>query len=245
MRRAAIPACAAALLVLVARGAAADLVVFEDGRHLKVDGYAADGDLLELRFHGGGRLVVSLERVERIVDDEVDWPAAEAPPRIEADAARARSVRRPATGPPLGLPAYEEIVRAAAARHGIDPALVAAVVRAESGFDPRAVSRKGARGLMQLMPATARRLGVARAFDPGQNVAGGVAYLAWLAERFGADRPDLVLAAYNAGEAAVEAHDGVPPYRETRAYVKKVLAFWDGYARAADASVSAAGPASP
>lgn len=243
MRRAAIPVFAAALLV--PGGAAADLVVFEDGRHLKVDGYAADGDFLELRFHGGGRLVVSLDRVERIVDDEVDWPAPEPPPRIEDDAVPFRSVRRPATGPPLGLPAYEEIVRAAAARHGIDPALVAAVVRAESGFDPRALSRKGARGLMQLMPATARRLGVARAYDPRQNVSGGVAYLARLAERFGADRPDLVLAAYNAGEGAVEAHDGVPPYRETRAYVKRVLAFWDGYARAGGESASAPGPASP
>ena len=100
------------------------------------------------------------------------------------------------------------------------------MIRAESNGVPTAVSRKGARGLMQLMPATARRLGVRRPFDPKENIRGGTAYLAELAARFGETRADLVLAAYNAGERAVEEHQGVPPYRETREYVRRVLAFW-------------------
>ena len=97
-------------------------------------------------------------------------------------------------------------------------------IRAESNYEPRAVSRKGARGLMQLMPATAKRLSVARPFDPASNVKGGVRYLRELVDRYG-NRPDLVLAAYNAGEGAVAAYGGVPPYRETLTYVSRVLAW--------------------
>ena len=114
----------------------------------------------------------------------------------------------------------------AAKRHRIDPALIAAVIRAESNGFPRAVSRKGARGLMQLMPATARRLGVRSAFDPRENIRAGTAYLAELAERFGETNADLILAAYNAGEHAVDEYGGIPPYRETRDYVRRVLALW-------------------
>ena len=121
----------------------------------------------------------------------------------------------------------------------MDPAFIAAVIRAESGGVPTAVSRKGARGLMQLMPATANRLGVRRPFDPKENIRGGTAYLAALAERYGETRPDLVLAAYNAGERAVDEHNGVPPYRETREYVKRVLAFWAGAASATTAAAAA------
>jgi hypothetical protein len=93
---------------------------------------------------------------------------------------------------------------------------------AESGFDPRAVSPKGALGLMQLMPGTARELGVSDPFDPAQSVRGGARYLRRLLDRFGG-RLDLALAAYNAGPGAVEEHGGVPPYRETREYVRKVI----------------------
>src|SRR5262249_39621776 len=135
---------------------------------------------------------------------------------------------------------YSPQILAAAKEHQVDPAFIAAVIRAESNGVPTAVSRKGARGLMQLMPATARRLGVRRPFDPKENIRGGTASLAELAARFGDTRPDLVLAAYNAGERAVEEHKGVPPYRETRDYVRRVLAFWSG-AGAATAT-AAAGP---
>jgi soluble lytic murein transglycosylase-like protein len=119
-------------------------------------------------------------------------------------------------------------VEEAAKAHRLDPALVAAVIHVESSWKPRAVSPKGARGLMQLMPATARRLGVSRSFDPVQNVGGGARYLSLLAKRFGENEVEKILAAYNAGEGAVESYGGIPPYRETRAYVRKVLSLWTG-----------------
>jgi soluble lytic murein transglycosylase-like protein len=102
---------------------------------------------------------------------------------------------------------------------------VSALIRVESNYEPRALSRKGARGLMQLMPATARRLSVRKPFDPASNVRGGVLYLRELVDRFG-HHPELVLAAYNAGEGAVESYGGVPPYRETIVYVSRILKSW-------------------
>ncbi|MGC9371226.1 MAG: lytic transglycosylase domain-containing protein [Paracoccaceae bacterium] len=130
------------------------------------------------------------------------------------------------------LRTLQEIARA----HGIEilkstvgtqvsPALVLAVIAVESGGKAAAVSGKGAEGLMQLMPATAERFGVADAADPAQNIRGGIAYLDWLMSEFGRD-PVLVLAGYNAGENAVRSHDGVPPFAETRDYVPRVLAAW-------------------
>ena len=116
----------------------------------------------------------------------------------------------------------EAIIREAAERYGVPEQLIAAVIEAESEFYPRAVSRRGAQGLMQLMPATAERLGVENPFSPRQNVHGGVRHLRALMDRFDNNLP-LALAAYNAGEVAVRAHKGVPPYPQTRAYVRKIL----------------------
>ena len=107
----------------------------------------------------------------------------------------------------------------------VSPALVLALISVESAGDPDATSPAGARGLMQLMPATASRFGVGEVTDPAQNIRGGVAYLDWLMRKFDGD-PLMVLAGYNAGEGAVLANDGVPPYAETRDYVPKVLAAW-------------------
>ncbi|MCW8907273.1 MAG: transglycosylase SLT domain-containing protein [Sedimenticola sp.] len=121
-------------------------------------------------------------------------------------------------------PSRQEIeswVRRWAPSYGLDPALVLAVIAAESAFDPRAHSGKDARGLMQLIPATARRFGVQEIWDPVQNMRGGMAYLKWLLQRFDGE-VKLALAAYNAGEGAVENYQGVPPYRETRNYVKRI-----------------------
>jgi soluble lytic murein transglycosylase-like protein len=118
-------------------------------------------------------------------------------------------------------PKLEKVVKTAAARNHLDPALVQAVIQTESNWDPHAVSRKGAFGLMQLIPATAERYGVGDVFDPVQNIEGGTRYLRDLLDRFGGDLKKS-LAAYNAGEQAVERFGGVPAYRETRAYVKKV-----------------------
>jgi hypothetical protein len=225
--------------LLAARPAAATLVVFEDGRLLRVESFAVvagdDGDRLSMTFPGGGSMTISLDVVDRIVDDEYERPAP-VPERDErlagaAGAPGTRSLR--AFSEHLSLSSsspYSSQILAAAKEHKVDPALIAAVIRAESNGVPNAVSRKGARGLMQLMPATARRLGVKRPFDPKENIRAGAAYLAELATRFGEMRADLVLAAYNAGERAVEEYKGVPPFRETREYVRRVLALWSGAA---------------
>jgi soluble lytic murein transglycosylase-like protein len=120
---------------------------------------------------------------------------------------------------------YQREISDAALREGIDAKLVEAVIAAESDFDPRALSKKGAQGLMQLMPDTADRFGVANVWDPQQNIDGGTAYLGWLIDQFNGDL-DNVLAAYNAGEGAVTRHGGMPPYAETREYVDRVLSYY-------------------
>ena len=210
-----------------ARGA---LVVLEEGRHLKATAFELVGeDRIRVVLLGGGEMTLPLERVERIVDDEIDPSAFEPPTAPAPPPAGPRPSVRAASGRPHGAPSrWAALVESAAETHRLDPALVAAVIRVESAWKPRAVSPKGARGLMQLMPATAKRLGVAKAFDPVQNVRGGALYLSRLAERFGEREPEKILAAYNAGEEAVETHGGIPPYRETREYVRKVMALWTG-----------------
>lgn len=124
---------------------------------------------------------------------------------------------------------YGAVVDEAAQRYGLEPALLHAVITVESGYNPRAVSRRGAAGLMQLMPVTARRLGVIDVFNPVENIHAGARYLMELMQRFGSD-VRLALAAYNAGEAAVVKHGyRIPPYRETAAYVPKVVGLYTKY----------------
>jgi len=117
---------------------------------------------------------------------------------------------------------FGEEIREVAARHGVAADLVEAVIRVESAFNPRAVSNKGAQGLMQLMPRTASSLGVRNAFDPRENIDGGVRHLRYLLDRYPGNVP-LALAAYNAGEKAVDHYGGIPPYAETQQYVQKIL----------------------
>ncbi len=128
----------------------------------------------------------------------------------------------------LNVAAYAAEIRTAATQHGVDEAIVRAIIHAESSFNPNARSRVGAQGLMQLMPPTARRFGVSNAYDPTQNIHGGVQYLAWLLKRYNGDLT-LAAAGYNAGEGAVDKYKGVPPYSETRRYVERVRVLAERY----------------
>jgi len=136
---------------------------------------------------------------------------------------------------------FDRIIDELAAQYRVEPALVKAVIRAESGFDPRAVSPKGARGLMQLTPRTARHHGVANLQDPRQNIRGGVRLLRLMLDRFNGDAA-LALAAYNAGGPTVERYGGVPPYQETRHYVAAVLRFRERYRRDDEREAARAAP---
>jgi Transglycosylase SLT domain len=224
MRRLCAVAGFACVWSLAAPAAQAELIVFEDGRVVKAAGYRVLSEELEISLPGGGSYLVDLSRVDRIVDDEVVVDTVV----VEAHAAGAFAhvdLSYSADRKPLFSTAYDDLIEDEARKQNLDASLVSALIRAESNYQPRAVSRKGARGLMQLMPATAKRLSVRKPFDPAANVRGGVRYLRELVDRFG-HRPELVLAAYNAGEEAVETYRGVPPYRETVAYVKRILGWW-------------------
>jgi soluble lytic murein transglycosylase-like protein len=142
-----------------------------------------------------------------------------------------------ATGP--GPTPYDSLIQSAAKREGVDEELVKAVVQAESGFNARAVSPVGAKGLMQLMDGTARSLGVKDSFDPAANISGGVKFLRSMMDRFGS--VPLALAAYNAGPGAVEKYGGVPPYKETQTYVDRVLQLQQRYEASAAQSAAKGG----
>ncbi|MBI5344183.1 MAG: lytic transglycosylase domain-containing protein [Deltaproteobacteria bacterium] len=135
---------------------------------------------------------------------------------------------RPLTRVRKGQRAFDDLIRASAARYGADPTLVRAIVKAKSDFDASAVSSAGARGLMQLLPETARITGVRDMHDPEENIDGGIRHLMGLLKKFGFNVP-LAVAAYNAGENAVVKYGAVPPFEETRGYVKKVLYYYETY----------------
>jgi soluble lytic murein transglycosylase-like protein len=196
-------ATALAGIVLLLGGAAAaraEIAVLANGSVFKVTAHRDEGDLAWLTLKDGGELALPLAQVRGYVPDEVLEEVVSAP--VGSD--------------------LHQLAADAARRHGLDPDLVLAVVSVESAFRPAAVSPKGAQGLMQLMPGTARELGVSDPLDPAANLDGGARYLSALVARYGGDLT-RALAAYNAGPGAVDRHRGVPPYSETRAYVKKVL----------------------
>ena len=225
MRRQMLTALALATVALVpAASARAELVILTDGSVLKVDAFAAEEETAVLTFAKGGSMRMSLLRVERVVDDEVVPEPEKAAEVLEVTALNypvhfVEGAKAPST-------AFGDLILAAARKHKVNPALVAAVIRAESAFQPRALSPKGARGLMQLMPATAKRYGVrtSELFQPARNIEAGVRYLAFLAEKFEGDLPKI-LAGYNAGEGSVDRYGGVPPYRETQGYVRRILGY--------------------
>lgn len=196
---------------------AAELVVFTHGGFMKVASFEVEGESVRLEVLTGGAMRVPLLSVERILEDErptISEPEVPPAPTFE-----------PYFHPAQTLPEtpFGDLIYEAAQRHSLNPALVAAVVRAESAFDQRAVSVKGAQGLMQLMPATGHRFGLAAtdAFDPAKNLDAGVRYLRWLVDRF-PGRLAHAIAAYNAGEGAVDRYGGVPPYGETRRYLRRI-----------------------
>ncbi len=193
--------------VLMPVRASADLVFFPNGRSLSVKSHRLDGDTLVLALRGGGEVTCDRATIARIEPDEVPYPE----PVEEVAIALV-------TG--TGATAYGAIIDDLSARHGVDPRLVRAVVQVESAYQPDARSPKGALGLMQLMPATARQYLVDNPFDPHANLDAGIRHLRGLLDRF--DLP-LALAAYNAGEGAIFRYGGVPPFRETREYVQRVL----------------------
>ena len=240
MRRLAALAGFVCVTGLVASPARAELVVFEDGRVVKAAAYQVLSDQLEITLPGGGSYLVDLNRVERIVDDEVVVDSVivqDETGRVLIADLSYRADRKPLFATP-----YDALIDEEARRANVDASMVSALIRAESNYQPKAVSRKGARGLMQLMPATALRLEVKKPFDPASNVRGGVRYLRELMDRFG-HHPELVLAAYNAGEGAVETYGGVPPYRETVAYVNRILGWWQPMPAASAQNDAAPAPA--
>jgi soluble lytic murein transglycosylase-like protein len=178
-----------------------------------------------LTLRSGGSMTVPIDRVDRIVDDEVATvEVVEEVKRIVAEQGGVfpkRSWRYSAASGPIFRSRFDSTIVEAARKFDVDAALVSAVIKAESDFNPREVSNKGARGLMQLMPATAIRFGVTNSLDPVANIYAGTRYLRWLLETFHGNA-DLAVAAYNAGEGNVWRYNGVPPFRETVIYISRI-----------------------
>ena len=196
------------VLALGVGAARAEIVFFSTGRTLSIKDHRAEDDKLVLMLRSGGEIVCEPAIIDRIVPDEVPYPEPEAEKPAQAAAV---------PGPPVK---YGEIIDKVSAEQGVSPKLVRALIQVESAYHERARSPKGAMGLMQLMPETARQYAVADPYDPRANIEAGIKHLKSLLERLPVA---LALAAYNAGEAAVQRFNGVPPYRETQDYVARIL----------------------
>lgn len=214
---------AAATCVLVAAGstiAAAEIVFMTSGSSVSVKTHTRVGESVVLTLRSGGEVTLDQNLIEKIVPDEVPHPE---PQPAQAPAEPTPTTAAAAEGSVfLRDTAYAGLIMAAAETHGVDPVLVQALIQVESNYKPRARSSKGAMGLMQLMPSTARQYKVRNAYDPAANISAGVQKLKGLLDKWGGD-VRLALASYNAGEGAVTRFNGIPPYRETRNYVTKIL----------------------
>jgi hypothetical protein len=204
--------------------AAADLVVLSSGRVMSASSVVLTAETATIRLRGGGEVTCDRALVLRVDPDETPWidPVAEPGPARVADADQTSATpAKPVPVRAVEIPdAYRGLITRLAEAHGVDARLIHAVISVESAYQPRARSPKGARGLMQLMPGTARQYGVRNAYQASANLDAGVRHLKTLLDRFAVRE---ALAAYNAGEAAVRRFGGVPPFRETRAYVERVL----------------------
>lgn len=187
--------------------AQAEIAVMAGGKILYIDRFTRQDERVTLFITGGGEVTIPTDLVVNIVPNEI-VDEGKSPTEVKL------------------LPHWEAIIRPAADKYRLDPNLVAAVIWTESSGDPNAVSKKGAQGLMQLMPETARELGVQRVLDPAENVEGGSRYLRRMLDAHDGDL-SLALAAYNAGPTAVARYGGIPPYPETQSYVNKVLRLFE------------------
>ena len=201
----------------VASPASAELIYFSNERTMSVSGHRVEGDHLVVKLRGGGEMTFDRALIARIGPDEVAYPeespAPAQPTRIVSGAGLTENT------------SFDPIIESASGKHGVDARIVKAVIQVESSFRPRARSPKGAMGLMQLMPRTARQYAARNPYDPKSNIEAGTRYLSKLLSEF--DLP-LALAAYNAGEGAVRRFGGIPPYAETQAYVAKILSLLGG-----------------
>jgi soluble lytic murein transglycosylase-like protein len=199
-----------AIVSLCCAGSArAELAYFASGRTLSVRGHHMDGNLLVLALRGGGEMTCEPSLIAKFAPDEVPYPEDEPPPPVPA-----RTVVQDRATP------FGDIIDRVATEQGVDAKLVRAVIKVESAYQPGARSPKGAMGLMQLMPDTARQYAVADPYEPVSNIEAGIKHLRALLDRY---PRELALAAYNAGEAAVQRFRGMPPYPETRLYVSRIL----------------------
>jgi soluble lytic murein transglycosylase-like protein len=214
---------AVALVATCATAGAADLAILRNGNSIRHERRQIAGAItrLYLSDSSSGYIEIPTDQIERFERDT-------APPPAPSSTSIASAGAKPAPAPTqaasvvLNRQDLNNVVNGAGERHQIDPDFINSVIRAESGFHQNAVSRKGAQGLMQLMPGTASQMGVANPFDPNANVEGGTKYLRELLEKYNFDVPKA-LAAYNAGPKRVDQYRGVPPYYETQAYIARII----------------------
>ena len=208
--------------------AAADIVVFKNGRTMSVKACQVNGDMATLGLREGGEVTFPAAMIARVEPDEVPYPEIgnRETGTGNGETGAVEAVAAPAITPALvpdrvlAARPFADLISTIAATHNVDARLVHAVIEQESNYQPRARSKKGARGLMQLMPETARQYGVRNSYDPRANLEAGVRHLKDLMSRL--DLP-FALAAYNAGEATVRRYGGLPPFPETQAYVRSIL----------------------
>ena len=204
----------ALIALAIATPASAELIFFSEQRSMSIASHRFEGDRVIVALRGGGEMSFDRALIAKITADEV--------PYAEEATAETKPHVMPMVGSRglAGKTAYDPIIESAASKHDIDARIVKAVIQVESAFQPRARSHKGAMGLMQLMPQTARQYKARNPYDPTSNIDAGTKYLKRLLNEF--ELP-LALAAYNAGEGAVRRFGGIPPYAETQAYVTKIL----------------------
>jgi soluble lytic murein transglycosylase-like protein len=215
-------ALAAVVVAASTFASGADLAILRNGNSIRHERHQIVGAVTRLYLGetASGYIEIPTDQIERFEED-----TAPAPVPAKAPIARSAVAPSPTTGvqTQAALPlTLNQMVSGAGERHQIDPDFINSVIRAESGFNNRAVSKKGAQGLMQLMPQTASQLGVANSFDPNANVEGGTKYLRELLEKYNFD-VNKALAAYNAGPKRVDQYRGVPPYYETQAYIARII----------------------